>query len=181
MAKYATCAMIEIAVNRGSSDRRNTPSFCPASITSQSRLNAPAAVLVIACFGVRRLMIDELANEQLRKVRMLGEQLRLSANERANAVGVGGRALDRISPPREQLAEDALQHRAIERFLAVVVVVEQCGVHGGLLADLFDGRRGESLPSEQALGGVENEVLSGGRVGHVELIKRSINNRKWQR
>ena len=47
MAKYATWAMIEIAVKRGSRDLRNAPSRCPASMTSHSRRKAPAAVLVI--------------------------------------------------------------------------------------------------------------------------------------
>ena len=61
--------------------------------------------------------------------------------------------------PGEELPQYALEHRPVEGFLAVVVVVEQCRVHRRLLSDLLDGRRGEALSSEEPLGGVENRVL----------------------
>jgi hypothetical protein len=75
--------MIEMAVNRGSSDFRNAPSLCPASIASQRRLNAAAADRL---FHVRRLVIDELTNQQ-RKVRVLAEELCLGTDERADRRG----------------------------------------------------------------------------------------------
>ena len=71
-------------------------------------------------------------------MQMLAKQLDLSTNECSNAVCVRGRSLDRVGAPRQQLAENPLQHRAIERFLAVVpdalgeplsfVVLEALGV-----------------------------------------------------
>ena len=88
-------------------------------------MNAPAAVVGDRLLGVRRLVIDELANEQLWKVWMLAEEPGLCANERANAIGVAGGSLDRVGTAREQLTENALEHGAVERLLAVVVVVEQ--------------------------------------------------------
>ena len=73
---------------------------CPASIASHRRLNAAAAVAGDRLFRMRRLVIDELTNEQLRKVRVLAEQLCLGTNERADAVRVGGRVRSIASLPR---------------------------------------------------------------------------------